>query len=84
MTQKMFLRLSRKRNLVITTAGRVFCTNLGGDGILCEIALLKESRVSVHGKRVKVHASNGTFHFRVDDSSMLVEKLNLCIAIAAE
>lgn len=79
--QRKFLKPDRIRKIVITTSGRVFCTNIGGDGILSTIEINNNSLVSVHEKKLDVRGLNGSFHFIVDDPDThqtLVNKLREC------
>lgn len=61
-----FVKPKRIRKIVITSTGRAFFTNIGGDGVLGDIKLDSKSRVNIHNCDVKVYA-NKTFHFLFDN-----------------
>ena len=77
-----FLKPKRIRKIVITSAGRTFFTNIGGDGILGTIEINDKSHADRDGSHVKVHGSNKTFHFvfeNNEDGQKFVEKFLQCI-----
>lgn len=77
-----FLKPKRIRKIVITSAGRVFFTNIGGDGILGTIQTNKKSHADISGCHVKVHGSKKIFHFVFDskeDGEKFVEKFSQSI-----
>ncbi|KAK8890737.1 hypothetical protein M9Y10_035522 [Tritrichomonas musculus] len=77
-----FLKPKRVRKIVITSAGRIFLTNIGGDGILANIEIDKKSRTEVNGNHIKVYGSKKSFHFVFDDQndcSTFAEKFNQCL-----